>query len=101
MDVYTASDDFDVIQIVVEPSDNSAQFYLNGQLTIPQDVSPELPDINLRSDLDFSIGNRSPVSGERSTRGTISYAAVYDVALSEEQLNQNLERLLKSDDGDQ
>lgn len=45
---------------------------------------------------DLCLGNR--VIGQRSPRGTIHYAAIYDRALSEAEIVTNVERLLASDD---
>jgi hypothetical protein len=79
--------------------DDRVKLYLNGALQENEGPAPGLKEaISLSEDAHFVLGNRE--EGERSFEGTLFYAAVYRVALSQATISEHSARLLDSDDTD-
>ena len=87
--VYTAVIDLELAQ------DDRYRLFANGSEVEPS----EFLDVNalqIDSDHELSLGNRS--NGDRAMEGALFYAAIYDRALSPEEVQQNADLLGDSDD---
>lgn len=74
------------------------RLYVNGALapSFDADAPAQLSNVNLAMATTLSLGNRT--AGAHSFGGTLYYAALYDAALTEEEIAANAAQLLLDDD---
>lgn len=74
------------------------RLYVNGALAPSFDATApaQLSNVNLSMATTLSLGNRT--AGTHSFGGTLYYAALYDAALTEEEISANAAQLLLEDD---
>ena len=91
-----------VITLVIDTTQNveteRLKLYIDGVRLLGPD---QAPDQNFSLDIPFgrslTLGNRS--GGGASFQGELFYAAIYNVALTDEEVLDNVQALLSSDDG--